>query len=216
MIAKRMVWGLMLGLAMCCGTTSTEAAEIDLSLNLSFNDPSDFGSGGTWTVVGKADDDGIAGLDMDFLAGTLNFDVNTGYLISSDVFEVQRSSAEFDPPFFGIDLEIVVGDDLDDITFDVGVPGGSFPSSYVDDPDLTPLFGNPELGSFTGGVELVTGTFDPGTIPVWNDAAGNVFQGSSAFIANVDTTVRAVIPEPVSLVLFALSATTLGFVRRRN
>ena len=48
--------------ALLCGTLLVGHAAADnawFSLNLEFNDPTDFGSGGTWTVVAKADERGF-------------------------------------------------------------------------------------------------------------------------------------------------------------
>lgn len=203
---------LIAGLWLLYGGSTTDAAEVDLSLNLTFNDPTDINSGGTWTVVAKADESGIAGLSLDFVADSLNFEPATGFLTPAG-FEVENSAV------FGLRLNIVQGDDLSDPTLDVGVVGGSFPSSYVDAPNLDPILGNPDLGSFSGGVELATGSFDAGDIPEWFGTSGaNVFDSSSrAISATVSTTVRAsLIPEPISLVLLALSTAPMALIRRRK
>ena len=194
------------------------ATEISLSLNLEFDNPSDFGSGGDWTVVAKADERGIAAIVLELEDSTLNFDPLTGFLTPVG-FEVEFSAV------FGLRLEIAQGDDLSDPTLDVGVIGGTYPSTYVDDPLLTVFGANPDLGSFTGGVELATGTFDPGDIPAWfNDgtdkSGGNLFidaLGTVAGIFDARTTVRFVaIPEPNTATLATLGLTVLGCRLRKR
>ena len=128
--------------------------------------------------------------------------------------------------------------------FDVGVIGGvtqpgengtpDYPpgvaerqvpwGGYVDNPLLTVLGSNPHLGSFTGGVVLATGTFDPGNIPGWfvdpelspSMSDGNLLldlDGNIVGAENVFTTVRFVnVPEPSSILL--LLATGAGIAAR--
>lgn len=189
------------------------AGNVSLSANLEFNTLGDLNSGGTWTVVGKAEDRGIAAVVMRFLDSSLNFDPNTGFFHSA-VFEVQQSGV------FGLEFEMVQGEDPNSgRTLDVGVIGGTFPSGYVDDPDLVPLGANPDLGSFTGGVELVTGTFDPGDIPEWTQASANLYSSAAGPIVaadNVFLTVRYLVPEPATLALLGAGLAGVLFVRRSN
>ncbi len=197
----RFVDALVCVLTLASGAT---AGNVSLSINLEFNTLGDLSSGGDWTVVAKAEERGIAGVVMRFLDSSLNFDPNTGFFLS-DVFEVKQSAV------FGLELEIVQGQDLDpNVTLDVGVIGGTFPTAYVDDPDLAILGSNPDLGSFTGGVELVTGSFDPGDLPEWISGAqfANLFVDPGAVVTaadNVFITVRHVVPEPTSLALLSLA-----------
>ena len=186
-------------------TNGVFAGDISLSLNLEFNTIGDPNSGGTWTAVAKAEERGISAIVLSLVDSSLNFDPNTGFLTPAG-FEVESSGT------FGLRLEILQADDLSDPTLDVGVIGGTFPSTYVDDPDLVIFGANPDLGSFTGGVELATGSFDPGDIPEWitgaDESDGNLFidaSGSVAAADNVFVTVRHVIPEPASLALFSLA-----------
>ncbi len=193
------------------------AAEISLSLNLEFNNPVDFSSGGNWTVVAKADERGIAGIVLALENSTLNFDPSTGFLTPAS-FGVEQSGV------FGLRLEIIQGDTLTNPTLDVGVIGGTFPSTYVDDPNLTLFGANPDLGAFSGGVELATGSFDPGDVPSWFDdgvnfSIGNLFDNAAAILSfvTVSTTVRFVaIPEPTTLFLLGLGLTLTMAARRRN
>jgi hypothetical protein len=205
--------------ALLCGSFLVGHAQADnlwLSLNLEFNTPTDINSGGTWTVVAKADRRGIAGVVLNFDATSLNFNAATGFLTPS-VWTEEESAVS------GLRLETTQGDDLTSPVYDVGVIGGTFPSSYVDDPALVVFGGNPDLGSFTGGVELVTGTFNAGDIPAWwtgvdGPADGNLFTGSGSQLVgpNVSVTVRAnYIPEPASLLLACGSVMALAAMRRR-
>jgi hypothetical protein len=206
------VGALLCALVLASGAT---AGNLSLSLNLEFNTLGDQNSGGTWTVVAKAEERGIAAVVMRFLDSSLNFDPNTGFFLS-DVFEIQVSG------LFGLQLEIVEGEDpFFGATLDVGVIGGTFPSAYVDDPDLV-LFGvNPDLGSFTGGVELVTGSFDPGDIPEWISGSGaaNLYVDPGAVITaaeNVFLTVRHIVPEPATFALLGLGLAGAMFLGRRK
>jgi len=65
-------------IAIAAFQAAASAANISLSLNLEFNSPNDFNSGGTWTVVAKADERGIAGAVLELT--NVNFDLDTGFL----------------------------------------------------------------------------------------------------------------------------------------
>ncbi len=195
------------------------AATISLSLNLDFNDPNNFSSGGDWTIVAKADEQGIAGIVLNLDDSTLNFSTATGFLTPVG-FEVEETAV------FGLRREIVLGDDGSVPTLDVGVIGGSFPSIYVDDPNLLLYGANPDLGAFSGGVELAMGTFNPGVVPEWFDdgsdfSIGNLFDSTASVIGPItaDTTIRylaAPIPEPSAALVFTAGALVIGGVVRRR
>lgn len=203
--------------ALLCGTLFIGQAAADnawFSLNLEFNDPTDFGSGGTWTVVAKADERGLAGAVL--YLSSLNFNAATGFLTPVG-YENEFSSSN------GMRFEIVQGDDPTFPTYDVGVIGGPYPSTYVDDPNLIPFGVNPDLGTFSGGVELVTGSFDPGDVPAWYSFGGdstdaNIYLDtvSAPVQPNLFLTVRYVgIPEPTSLLLLGGGIFALASIRRR-
>jgi hypothetical protein len=201
------VWIAALAAALVAPTAS--AANVSLSMNLTFNTPGNTLSGGTWKVVGKADERGLAGVAMKL--DNINFN-SSGFLAPAG-FEVKVFQAN------GTVIEIVEGDDLSSKTLDVGVIGGPFPSSYVDAPGLAPFMGNPNLGSFTGGVELATGTFNAGVVPTWVSAFANVFSsgaGQPAITASVQRTVRSVIPEPATLGLAGMALVGLIASSRRS
>ena len=189
-----------------------------LSLNLEFNTPNDFNSGGAWTVVGKAEEMGFAGINM-YLAN-INFDPATGFIAPSELEE--RFLIDFSAV-----KNIVVGDDIlsPPLTLHVGVIGGAFPSTYVDPAGIVVYSGNPDLGSFTGGVALATGSFNAGVVPAWTSSGGNstdsnIFVGTTfpgaVSDANTQVTVRYVVPEPAAFALAALGAAAVGLTARRR
>lgn len=166
---------------------------VSVSLNLEFNDHTDFGSGGVWTAVAKADSRGISAIILNFEKSSLNFNPSNGFLTPAG-FEIESYGE------YGNRLEILLADNTINPTLDVGVIGGTYPSNYVDNPGIQVLGSNPDLGSFTGGVALATGTFDAGDIPTWyasspGPVAGNLFvdaSGTVSEIIDVNTTVRFV------------------------
>ncbi len=197
------------------------ADEVALSLDLVFNTPGDSSSGGTWTVVGKADLAGLAGVSL-ALAG-VEFDTGTGFLGPAS-FEVQEAAD------FGTNLDIVLLDDMEDVVNDIGVTT----TAYLDDPQLVLLPGEPDLGSFDGGVLLATGSFLPGNIPAWYDdgntrTLSNLFTGNTATLnrhpsdytdeVNLATTLLTVratnIPEPGSAALLLIGAFSILSRRKR-
>jgi hypothetical protein len=216
MIRQRIVFAALL--CSLLGGSQLWAASAWFSLNLEFNDPADFGSGGTWTVVAKADERGLAAALLALNQTSLNFDPATGFLTPVG-FEVEESG---NPG--GLFLEILEGDLVFSPTIDVGVVGGTYPSSYVDDPNLIVFGSNPDLGSFSGGVPLATGSFDPGDIPAWyssgpDSTAANVYlvpNPVNASPATVFTTVRYVgIPEPSSLLMAGVGILAFAGIRRK-
>jgi hypothetical protein len=202
----------VVALTAALAATTASAASLSLSMNLTFNTPGNTLSGGTWKVVGKADERGLAGVAMKL--NNINFNAS-GFLAPAG-FEVRQFQTV---PAGGTIIEIVEGDDLSSKTLDVGVIGGPVPSSYVDAPGLAPFMGNPNLGSFTGGVELAAGTFNAGVVPTWVSALANVFSsagGQPAITASVQQTVRTVIPEPATLGLAGAALVGLIVVSRRS
>ncbi len=198
--------------ALCVGGF-TAAQTVDLSLNLEFDTLGDLNSGGNWLAVATADESGLAGISM--LLDDANFAGD--FLVSDSVFSVNLFQT------VGTVIEIVNGSDLVAPVMGVGVPGSSFPSSYVDPVGIAPLAGSPDLGSFTGGVELATGTFNPGDIPALIAASGdlsagaNVFDASGAAIpATLNLTVRTVVPEPTTILLLSIGWVSVMVISRRS
>lgn len=187
------------------------------SLNLEFNDPNDFSSGGIWTAVGKVDEFGLAGVSL--VLTDLNFDESTGFLAPEE-YAIQQAAF-----FGGIILNVVIGDDgAGPPLLGVGVIGSSWPSDYVDDPNLMSFGGYLDLGSFTGGVALATGTFDPGAVPDWTVLPGNpeptaanlyTSSGFPVVAAETQLTVRNAVPEPSAFVLLGMAIVSVASLRRR-
>lgn len=212
---RRKFCGLLALTAAAVLHSAALAAQVAFSLNLEFITPGDFNSGGTWTIVGKADERGLAGASL--YLNNINFNAS-GFLAPME-FEVQ----EFTNILTAIN--IVAGDDpTSNKTLDVGVIGGPFPSNYIDDPGLAPFGGNPDLGSFTDGVALATGTFNAGVVPSWaiaglNFTDANVYStlaGNPAVDANTQVTIRHVIPEPATIGLAGVSALAVLVIARRR
>jgi hypothetical protein len=204
--------------ALLCAVLLASHAAADnawFSLNLEFNQQGDFNSGGTWTVVAKADRRGFAGVVLSFQASSLNFNPATGFLTPGE-FEEEESG------LFGMRFETVQGDiiGVGSPTYDIGVVGGTYPSSYVDHPGLTEMPGQPDLGSFTDGVPLVTGTFNVGDIPTWwtgsDQTDANLYTGTGFQVVapSVFLTSRHIVPEPTSFALLAGSLLAVVTLRR--
>lgn len=197
--------------AMLFSPAGVQAANVWFSLNLQFSTPGNVNSGGTWTTVAKADPQGIAGVSM-YLANT-----TFGSFLAPPQFPIQLQTGNT------TQRNIAIGDDLvGPIPFGIGVIGSSFPSTYVDPVGLVPFGGNPNFGSFTGGVALATGTFAPGVVPGWstqgfNATDANLFAlNGTAVDADVLLTVRSVIPEPATLGLAGVALIGLIAAARRS
>ena len=212
---RRTCFGALIALWAVAGmAAAAPAANVWLSLDLQFNVPGDFNSGGTWKTVAKSEEFGIAGLALK-LANATTFDA---FLAPSE-WQVQRQA------IIGGARDIVIGDDLSPpIALGIGVVGSSFPSTYVDPPGLVPFGSYQDLGSFTGGVALATGTFAPGVVTNWfagaepSSAAANTFTVNSMAVAAVTfVTVRHVVPEPSTWpILSAGTAAIMAAWRRRT
>ncbi len=192
---------------------ATFAGDANFSMNLSFNTPGDSSSGGTWTIVGKVDDYGLAGASL-CLTPAAEF---SSFLAPAE-YEVQVYAD------FGTVINFVIGDDIQgEPLWGAGVIGSSWPSNYPTEPDLVLYGGYPDLGAFAGGIALVTGTFAPGTVPDWTNHPGaggdpsdaNLYTAGGGTV-NADTylTIRSVVPEPSALLLLGMGA--LGFLACRQ
>jgi hypothetical protein len=209
MTRLRNLFLLVAAATMLVSQAPAQAANVWLSLNLQFNTPGDVNSGGTWTTVAKADPQGISGVSMDLANTTF------GSFLAPPQLDVRFQSGTTTV------RNVAVGDDLvPPYPLGIGVIGSSFPSTYVDPVGIVPFGGNPNFGSFTGGVALATGTFAPGVVPNWTATSdANLFTGPSpAPVAEADTllTVRHVVPEPATLGLAGVALIGLIAASRRS
>lgn len=213
MIRQLRFASLVIVAAMMAMQSSAWGANIWLSLNLQFNVPGNLSSGGTWTTVAKADEQGIAAVNM-YLK-----DTTFGSFLAPPQLDVQFNSGTTTL------RNVALGDSLTPpYPLGIGVIGSSFPSTYVDPVGIAPIGGNPNLGSFTGGVALATGTFAAGTAPSWintssNEIDGNLFSGPSpapVIIPDMLLTVRTVVPEPATFGLGGLALVALVAASRRK
>lgn len=193
---------------------SVQAVSVTFSLNLQFNALGDFNSGGTWTAVAKSDPGGIAGVSM-YLKNT-----TFGSFLAPPEFPIQLQ--------FGgtVVRNIAIGDDLSGPPpWGVGVIGSVFPSTYVDPSGLAPFGGNPNFGSFSGGIALATGTFAPGVVPDWttsgsNSTDANIFNYAVPPVPisahSIGLTVRYFVPEPATFGLAGVALIGLIAASRRS
>ena len=203
--------------AACLGASSATAALVAVSLNLTFNTPNDFNSGGAWRMVAKADERGIFAMGVNLFnidAGSTNF--------LAPLFETQQLTFVDDVDDF---YAYNAADDPAAKTLDLGVIGGSIPSSYVDAPGTMIYPGSVDLGSFTGGIELASGTFSPGVVPIWIN--GPTSGSNTALVYNapdgnattgvfVQRTIRYAIPEPATLGVAGVALIGLIAASRRS
>lgn len=189
-----------------------EAANAWLSLNLQFNKPGNTTSGGIWTAVGKAGPQGFSKVDM-YVANTYRF----SEFLAPPQLDRQSQFGDWDA------RNILIRDDLvAPYPLGIGMIGSSFTSTYVDPVGIVPYAGNPNYGSFTGGVAFATGTFIAGSIPIWTSGATlhtevHLFTGlEDAPVSRATTllTIRYVAPEPRSPTLAAVAMVVL--IRRRR
>jgi hypothetical protein len=215
---RRRVSVLLLAIAAAClAAPSASAAFVSVSLNLVFSTPNDFNSGGTWRMVAKADDRGISAMSVNL------FNINAaGVSFLAPQFETQQLTFVDDvDDFYAFDA----ADSPAAKTLDLGVMGGSVPSSYVDAPGTSIYPGYPDLGSFTGGIELASGSFSPGVVPYWVN--GPTIGSNGAFVyespdgngvsgVTTQRTIRYVIPEPATLGLAGVALIGLIAASRRS
>jgi len=199
---------------------NASAQFVNVSLDLSFNDPADFNSGGDWTVVAATFGGGTLGLsDISLLISDADF--SGDFLVPSSIFPDTESS------FIGNVLQIETGADLANPVFGVGVVGGPLLSTFVDPVGIAPFGDNLDLGSFTGATPIASGSFAPGNIPefvpILGTPDGNLFSDSIVFVDSggivstiFQSTVRsvAVVPEPNGFALLLMGL--MGVSTRRS
>ena len=217
---KRFIVCSLAAIALIALVAPTVRAEVDVSLNIVFNNPLDHSQGGSWSLVAKTDtpnSDGIVGLTSRFVEGTMppsgtvasgiGHDINGGaLLIGSFDHDADANTPD--------QTEFVYGQDpngfIPGLVLGVGLPGG--PSDVGSD-----FLGNP---TWDNASEIAFGTIsDLTVVPDFAYAAANeVFEtiGGGIVLADIgELTVRYEIPEPAACTL-ALAALCLAMGRRRQ
>lgn len=172
------------------------------------------GTGGTWRIVGKTTSLGFAGADFSVA------DTASATIVAPPVLEGRTVAGDV------VNRDIDIIDNLvAPIPYGIGVIGGSFPSSYVDPPNLivSPNW-ETNAGSFTGGVVLVEGTYNAGQSPTWTtltaSAFGRVFVDPSNADWLPDASIKvvrtAVIPEPAAIALAGIGLLGMFAASRRR
>lgn len=175
-------------------------------------DPS---TGGTWRIVGKTNSLGFAGAAFSVT------NTASATIVAPPELEVRSVTGDV----FNRDIDIT-DNFAAPITYGIGLIGSSFPSSYVDPPNLQvhPNW-NPNAGSFTGGVVLVEGTYNGPNLPIWTTDSASAFGKVFVNPSNADwlsskgikVARTAVVPEPAAAVLACVGLLgTLTAVRRRR
>ena len=158
---------------------SAAQADVDVALNIRYNDPADPNEGATWSLVALSDtasSTGITGLVARFNAGTIvptgtveagiGHDINGGTLVSGSFVDPNGPDYE----------EFVYGQDPNDgLTANVGLVGG--PTDQGADPLRNPVWDNASL--------IATGTIAGGVRPTALLAAANEEIGGNITLATI-------------------------------
>lgn len=162
-------------IALVAVLAQSASAQLNVQLNLRYDNPADESAGGTWELLAGSDGGGIAGLVA--LVDGINNDAAAAGSSGFEVFESQQ---------VGSVVEVVTGSDLDAGSLDLDVGQGAGTTGNVAD-DLFP--GN-SPAIWANNALLASGTFgstrpafltDSGTL----NAGANEFSGTSAVAATV-------------------------------
>ncbi len=214
---KRFIAWSLVAVALTALATPSAYADVDISLNIVFNDFLDPNQGGSWSLVAKTDtpdSDGIVALTSRFGLGTIpaagTVNPNIGHDILGGNLGIFTSP---DPNGF---VEFLYGQDPDPnspipgLVLGVGLPGG--PSDVGLD-----FLGDP---TWDNASEIAFGTIpDLTIIPDFLLAAANeVFEtiGGGIVMANIGETVVRFVPEPGTALLGLLACIGCGCRRRRR
>jgi len=176
--------GVACGLLACLLLSAgrSDAAQIDVSLNLFYNNTANATLGGTWQIAAKTDEFGLAGINLllqniSVAPGTVTLLAPTGQVNGSEAagfFSVTAALADRisvtigqAPSRDGIGTDTVfygVGS-IDDP--DGGAP--NYPDQLVDFPNTTSI--GPSLPTLTNLNNVPWGTTDPLNDPAWDSAA---------------------------------------------
>jgi hypothetical protein len=206
-------WSLV-AVALAALATPSAYADVDVSLNIVFNDFLDPSQGGSWSLVAKTDtpdSDGIVSLVSRFGLGTIPAAGTVNPNIGHDIGGGNLIIGTF-PGF----VEFLYGQNPDPnspipgLVLGVGLPGG--PSDLGLD-----FLGDP---TWDNASEIAFGTIpDLTIIPDFLTAAANeVFEtiGGGIVQANIGETVVRFVPEPSAALLGLLACIDCGCRRRRR
>lgn len=194
--------GLLLG-------SAARGQSIDLSLNLFYNDPQDDQSGGTWQVVAKTSDEGLAALGFyltDIVApapqpvgprGTVNGSDPAGF----SEFNVFSQSGAVGFALAQVPLTDLAGGQEQSIFYGVGTTAQGAPGTVG--PDFDSLAnvaavpwaaGNEALGDpeWETAALLAAGSFNPGQMPDFATGAGLQHTGSVYTSVGTSTSVGSI------------------------
>ena len=214
---KRFIAWSLVAVALTALATPSAYADVDISLNIVFNDFLDPNQGGSWSLVAKTDtpdSDGIVALTSRFGLGTIPAAGTVNPNIGHDIFGGNLGIGTFpDPNGF---VEFLYGQDPDPnspipgLVLGVGLPGG--PSDVGLD-----FLGDP---TWDNASEIAFGTIPNLTIiPEFLSAAANeVFEtiGGGIVAADIGEIVVRFIPEPGTILLGLLACIGCGYCRRRR
>ena len=209
---KRFIAWSLVAVALTALATPSAYADVDVSLNIVFNDFLDPNQGGSWSLVAKTDtpdSDGIVGLLTQFELGTIPAAGTVNPNIGHDILGGNLGiSTVPDPNGF---VEFLYGQNPSGgLVLGVGLPGG--PSDVGLD-----FLGDP---TWDNASEIAFGTIpDLTIIPEFLLAAANeVFEtiGGGIVAANIGETVVRFVPEPGTILLGLLACIGCGYCRRRR
>ncbi len=215
---KRFIAWSLVAVALTALATPSAYADVDISLNIVFNDFLDPNQGGNWSLVAKTDtpdSDGIVSLVIRFELGTIPAAGTVNPNIGHDILGGNLGIGTSFVPYYTF-VEFIYGQNPDPgspipgLVLGVGLPGG--PSDVGLD-----FLGDP---TWDKASEIAFGTIpNLSIIPEFLSAAANeVFEtiGGGIVAADIGVTVVRFVPEPGTALLGLLACIGCGCRHRRR